>query len=336
MSAYEDQHYIPRSYLKYFAFEGKITMRRRGALPHPAPISGVAKAKHLYSLTLPDGTRDASAEHTLDKFEGIAAECFNSLRRGGPIPRRGTDERHAIGLFLGLQRIRTPEDANQWLVPVNIAKRAGTDRPTPEDVRAYLRDVHLGIEPSEQEVQAAHSWVSATKAMGLPTKTEQLKLMFGLAMEVAPILENMNWTVEDCATPLFATCDRLPATWRAPSEEDQYKGVGIDGEVELWLPLDPQRLLVLRHTGTEGRAPVDAGRARFVNRHLAKHCFRAVFHDPRLDVGPDDMPMRDERLTLRFHEGPLVTDDGPTGDEVIHLWTAIRDDAWAEPETGDT
>ncbi len=71
-------------------------------------------------------------------------------------------------------------------------------------------------------------------------------------MQVAPRMEEMNWSVEECAAPRFATCDRLPATWRTPSEDDRYMGVGIEGADELWLPLDPRNLLVLRHGGRRG------------------------------------------------------------------------------------
>jgi hypothetical protein len=328
VAAYEDQHYIPRSYLKHFAFEGKVMLRRRAAAPHLAGVRTVAKAKHLYSLTLADGTRDVSAEQTIGEFESIAAEAFDALRHGGQIPRHGTPARHAIALFMGLQRVRTPEDANEWLVPAAVAKRAGTSQPTPEDVRSYLREVHIGAEPSDKEVRDAHDWIYATCAMGLPTKAEQLTLLFTTAIQFAPLLEDMNWSIEECVEPLFATCDRLPVTWHTPRDADSYEGVGIHDAEELWLPLDPRHLLVLRHGGNELRSRVEPDRARFVNQHLARHCYRAVFHDLRLVVGPDDMPMRDRRLTLIFAGGEVVDDNGPTGKELVHQWTPIRDDAW--------
>jgi hypothetical protein len=328
MGEYENQHYIPRSYLRHFAFEGKVMLRRRGAVPHPAPVKSAAKAKHLYSLTLPDGTRDVTAEHTLDKFEGIAAQCLDALRRAGPVPRRGSDARHAIALFMALQRVRTPEDASEWLVPAAIAERAPSLPPTPDVVREYLLDVHLGVEPREEEVKHAHDWVCGVIAMGLPSKTERLSLMFDVAVrEMAPRLEEMHWTLEECAEALFATCDRLPATWREPSDEDEYQGVGIEDAGELWLPLDPRHMLVLRRAGHEGVTRVDEARAWFVNRHLARHCYRAAFHDPRLVVGVDDMAMSGRPITLKFAGGPLMDDAGPTGREVIHLYTPIRDDA---------
>jgi hypothetical protein len=125
--------------------------------------------------------------------------------------------------------VRTPEEANKWLVPAMIAKRADSVRPTTEDVREYLRDVHLGVEPTSREVKGAHGYVSTVLAKGLPTKSQTLSLLFDIAVKVAPRLEEMNWTVEDCAEPLLATCDRLPAMWRTPSDEDGYQGVGIEG-----------------------------------------------------------------------------------------------------------
>ncbi len=161
VSKNRSQHYVPRLYLRPFAEGQRVMLRRRGAEAKPAGIADVAAVKHLYSVTLPDGTRNASAEQTLNKFEDKAAGTLRSLREGGPIPRRDTDERHALALFLGLQLVRTPESANQWLFPAKVVEHAGTNPPTREQVHAYLRDVHLGFEPSDAEVVGAHLFVGA-------------------------------------------------------------------------------------------------------------------------------------------------------------------------------
>ena len=312
MSKHSNQHYVPRLYLRAFAHEGRVTLRRRGAEPKPAGIAHVAAVKHLYSLTLPDGTRNTSAERTIGKFEDKAAATLREIRGGGPIPQRGTDERRALALFLGLQLVRTPETSNRWMFPANVAKHANIDRPTPEHVHTYLRDEHLGFEPTEQEVLGAHAFVSAALHLGPPTKAQLLDFMFTAAIQLAPLFEQMQWTVEECSEPRLVTCDRLPAMWRTPVEADRYEGVGIETAEELWLPLDPSSLLVLRDDGTEGRTKVDTDRTRGVNRHLARHCYTAVFHDPRLRPDPDELMMATVPLTARFNSGPLIVEGQPT------------------------
>jgi hypothetical protein len=120
-------------------------------------------------------------------------------------------------------------------------------------------------------VRHARDWVCGTSAIGvLPTKAQTLKLRFDLGVnQLAPLLEEMSWTIEECAEPSFATCDATS-----------------------------------HGTATE-------------------RC-----STPRLIVGLDDMRMNEQRLTFRFSGDLLADDNGPTGREVLHNWTPIRDDAW--------
>jgi hypothetical protein len=291
LGAYENQHYIPRSYLKHWAYESKVMVRERGAEPVSGHIGKVASEKHLYSLRLPDGTRDNSAENTLREYEGAAAQALDALRHGGEAPRPHTSGRHGIALFLGLQMVRTPERVSQLLFPARVVEHAGTDEPTRADVREFLR-LEYGFEPGDADVQGAHDFVMGLRAMGALhiTKRQRLNMMFEHAVkELAPAFEAMSWSVEHCAVARFVTCDRLPALWRTPTERDQIEGVGVAGAEEVWLPLDPRNLLVLRHSGTDGRLHFGPERARLVNHHLARHCYRAVFHDPREVVSSDEM-----------------------------------------------
>jgi Protein of unknown function (DUF4238) len=334
VSKNRSQHYVPRLYLRPFAEGQRVMLRRRGAEAKPAGIADVAAVKHLYSVTLPDGTRSASAEQTLNKFEDKAASTLHSLREGGPIPRRQSDERHALALFLGLQLVRTPESANQWLFPAKVVEHAGTNPPTREQVHAYLRDIHLGFEPTDAEVVGAHVFVGAACRLGPPTKAQGLTFMFTAATtQFAPVLEQMQWTVEECAEPRLVTCDRLPAMWRTPVDADQYEGVGIETAEELWLPLSPSALLVLRPDGAEERTKIDPDRVRLVNRHLARHCYEAVFHDPRLHIDEDELPMSKHPLRARFNSGRFITDGQQRIREGIQAWTPIRDDAWHASST---
>jgi hypothetical protein len=196
-------------------------------------------------------------------------------------------------------------------------------------VYAYLRDKHLDFEPTQPEVEGAHAFVSAALHLGPPSKSQLLNFMFtSTVSEFAPALEAMQWTIEEAAEPRLVTCDRLPAMWRTPVEADRHEGVGIETAEELWLPLSPSSLLVLRPGGAEGRTKVDSDRARLVNRHLARHCYTAVFHDPRLQPDPDELTMATLPLTARFNSGPLIVGGQATAQEGLHIWTPIRDDAW--------
>jgi len=85
---------------------------------------------------------------------------------------------------------------------------------------------------------------------------------------------------------------------------------------------------MLRNGGPEEARTVEPKRARFVNAHLARHCFNYVFHHRNLRVQPGDFPMASRRLSVRFNSGPGYQ-PGPLGNEyfgeVVHIWVPIRD-----------
>ena len=324
-------HYLPQSYLRSFTdHDGRIVMRRRGSKPVTTGLAVVAGEMELYSVTLPDGTRDRSAEETLSHFDGTAHAAFESLR-SGRIPRQGTDERNAISVFLGLQMLRTPERASRLMFASNVVSAVGgVDNINHDSVRKYLREEHLRFEPDEVEVAAATDLVHAEVHMGLPTKDQQLKLMFEMAVEkFGPLLAGLVWSLETCRRPLLATCDRLPAIWHEVRDSESCMGSGLLDAEELWVPVDSSSLLVIRRGGNELVTQVEPKRFRFVNAHLARHCYSAVFHRPGGSDRSDEFRMARHRPSLRFSCGPRVDDHGNhlTGPrDILHQWVPVRDD----------
>lgn len=330
------QHYLPQSYLRFFTdADGWIVMRRRGSKPVKTGVAVVAGEMELYTVILPDGTRDRSAEDTLSHFDGTAHAAFESLR-SGRIPGPGTDERNAISVFLGLQLLRTPEQADRWMFASNVVTAVGgIDNVNRESVGTYLREQHLHFEPSEIEVIAATDLVHAEAHMGLPSKEQQLKMMFETAVETfGPLLDGLQWSLERCRRPLLATCDRLPAIWHEVRESESYMGSGLLDAEELWVPVDSSSLLVIRRGGSELVTDVEPKRFRFVNSHLARHCYSAVFHRLGGTDRSGEFRMARHRPSLRFSCGPRVDDQGNhlSGPrDILHQWVPVRDDL--RPET---
>lgn len=333
MPEYKFQHYLPRSYLTHFAdSRHRITVRRRGAEPFTSSISKAAGENHLYSVVLSDGTRDVTAEKTLSKFESVAARALNDLRNKVQVPRAGSEARHAVSLFLGLQMTRTPEEADRFLfaqTAINVL--GGIDCVDSHSMRGFLRNHHLGFDPLEPEVRAATDVVHAMHNIGMPTKAELLENMFDTTVkEFAPRLSAMQWSLERSSKPLLGTCDRLPAIWCEDAEGEAHKGFGIMDANELWFPVSSSMLLVLRHSGNEQVIDVDVARFAFVNSHLSRHCYQAVFHNPSKLDRADDFPMAAMRPSIRFWIAPLMEDGaalqpGSDGREAIHQWVPYRD-----------
>lgn len=327
-------HYLPRSYLRRFADPvGQVAVRRRGQQSFNAGLNRIAAERHLYSVVLDDGSRDASAEKTLAKLDGAGNEALKDIEQG-TIPPVGSPTRHALSIFFALQMTRTPEFADRFMFASQVlAAVGGKEQLTTESMHAYLRDVHLHFEPKAAEVQGALDFVHGLSAMGIPTKDEQIGLMFDAAVkELAPRLTAWQWSLERCRKPLLGTCDRLPAIWHPQRESEIYQGSGLLDADELWCPVSSSTLLVMRKTGSEQATEVEPKRFRFVNAHLARHCYRMVFHRPSEVDRSDEFQMSNHRPALRFWTAPAVDEHDrplldPTGQPrmIIHQWVPVRD-----------
>jgi hypothetical protein len=229
---------------------------------------------------------------------------------------------------------RTPENASRFMFPVTAIERlGGIDKVTPQAMKDYLHRHHLGFEPEDPEVKGAMDLVHGLNAMGLPSKSELMTIMFdGAIQEIGPRFSVMQWSLEKCRRPVLATCDRLPAIWHEARDSESYSGSGILDAEELWFPLDTSTLLILRSAGTESVSEVEPKRFRTVNGHLARHCFEAVFHHPTSKDRAGEFRMAARRPAMRFWSGPMLDSAGQTmlnefgqPREIIHSWVPVRD-----------
>ena len=75
-----------------------------------------------------------------------------------------------------------------------------TERPlTRQAIQEFLTEKHLGFQPSDAEVDGA--WTLAAYAINkgdLPTRDDIFGMCVGIAIDHAPLREEMSWTVETC------------------------------------------------------------------------------------------------------------------------------------------
>ena len=167
-------------------------------------------------------------------------------------------------------------------------------------MRSLLHDCHLGCESEEPQVKAATDIVHAMHNMGITTKPELYRIR--LRRRCTGFIADVQYAVVTGAIlqTLLVTCDRLPAMWCRSSEGEKYKGCRILDAEELWFPAISFMLLVLRRIGSEEFINVGSERFATVNFHLSRHCYQAVFHEPRKLHRSGSFPMNARRPSVRL------------------------------------
>jgi len=200
-------HWIPRSYLRRFAESDRVAVRHRTrGMDSGRSTAKVAAENGLYRV--PD--QPLTAEGTLEKIESAALRGFEQLQEG-KLPRTGTEARQALALFMGIQLNRAPTSQTISRFLSELRSRSGNGPFTDEQVRSLLIEQY-GFEPRDAEVYAAKEQANAAPPEERdPSKqrSDELGLMFEIALGMAPFLEGHVWSLE--VTKSAALGDVRPA-----------------------------------------------------------------------------------------------------------------------------
>ena len=327
MSTPVRHHVVPRFYLdRWGSGRRRVYVRRRDRAPFDASTRHVAVETGFYNVVDSAGQTSAAVEKFLNSIEGPGAEALRQIDRIGEPPKHGSEERWALASLLALQHTRSPEQRARTMFHDNVQSFLNGRELTRELVAEYLAEHHLGSTPSPNEVEAALGWVSASIHMGGETSvTQSIELMLTTAANLTPLIEEMRWTVEHDRKGRFLSSDTPLTIWRPPSKRDQFEGIGIENCIEVRIPLDPWKLLVL-HRDRQRPSSVGASteRPRKCNTDLARGCHTLVFGSDQQRAMIDALTLRSKRPVLRFGIGPGYQElpDGSTEEvgEILHSW----------------
>jgi hypothetical protein len=324
-------HFVPRSYLERFGVDGTVLVRHRDGKIYASDPTNVAVEAGFYDVPIPGAGVSKAVERLLSLIDGEAIDAIRAIDDSARPPPRGSEPRIAVAVFMALQMARTPEARERVLFPRRVHDYAAGRDVTVELVTQYLRDVHLGFEPSEREARAA--WDLATfvlrEAPEVPTPAFAMETMLGSVDEVAPRLDAMNWTLEIDRKGRLITSDVPVVVWKRPSHRDRFMGYGVENADEIRFALGPHALLTLTRASTAETARIGGERLRACNEETAAACYRFV-------VGRSDrreaivrIPLGDHRPVLRFNIAPgyEVLPDGSQRrmeGEILHTWIPRR------------
>lgn len=165
MSIARAHHYVPQVYLRQWAIDGRVAVRRRGSnAAFVAATSKVLQERDLYRLDHPDVRQDV-VESVLSNLEGAIPEMLQALRMGWH-PARGSAARDRYPNLLALQFVRTPDRLVLNRLPRLAMERAGGDTAIDDNlVRELFRD-HVGREPIPEEVTGLRDFLHLSTRPG--------------------------------------------------------------------------------------------------------------------------------------------------------------------------
>jgi len=194
MARAQAHHYVPQTYLRQWATDGQVAVRRRGsAASFVASTMNVAQETDLYTVETEDGPSDLVERH-LAEMERVLPDVLAAIRVG-QIPGRGTPGRMLFASLLALQHVRTPDRIEEQRFPADALKAAGGAHPVPKDRIRGLLEERWGHPPQESEVQGTWDFVNYVLRDGQQmTNAEYLQTIFGTLPKLADRLAAMRWS----------------------------------------------------------------------------------------------------------------------------------------------
>jgi hypothetical protein len=316
--------------LHRFAQDGLVQLVSREDLKrtHKCSVNDALKIKHFYTVELDDGSRSTAMENpALSTLDGEASAAIRQLIDEGqfPPPPRA---RAVLSQFLAMQLLRG-EGARATLAQfhaevaeldielgLELARQATMENRPPQDpsVRQLLRTVHSDFveehqrEPTPEEVRAELRDLKRFDGRWDTTNPAAMHIttLFPSAEQVASFLERRVWVLLTFAEPCLLTGDEPVAMIGNPPTA-LGRPLGVGNAAEVVFATDPRHALVLvrpdkadRDRSSEGTQAM----ARIINRAVAYRCYRWIVHHPaQTPLAGMNLPKPGLRATRR---GPYV------------------------------
>lgn len=321
-------HYVPQVFLRPWANEhARTAWRRRGWDTHK--VSGIG------NVALETGFHGSGDEAT-------ARESFFSAMEGEwPDLRRSlidsraqiSPSRTRVAQFIAYLKLRTREERARAQFHETATAAIDVRPVTTEAMADFLRRRWGVDDPSEAEARCARDLVNhyiylSDRAPASPPLDPATISQFVDAL--TDRILGLDWRIEHSSSAPLLTSDTPVVLWRPRSDRDSFMGYGWDDAREIWLPLDPQHLLVLApKSGKRGLWSVGNRRIHSVNGEIASRCFEFVIGHPCDSLYLDSLPLKQRRPALRFNIRKAYRADAAgepqRTEEILHAWVPPHD-----------
>lgn len=281
-------HLVPRFYLERFARNDRIAVvNRHTRVRRVSPIRDTAAEKDFYTYINVKGDHDGHLEQLLGHIEGDAA---SSIRNFTSIfaPDPTYEDHQAVCLFMAFQiaRGRTARRRIELFVDLfGHLQGSLTQRQAPN------ASGEAGEAPEETR-RESEARARVNQVEFIPDPNEHLDQIGRSAASMLPHLLSRPWFLFEFSNFSLLTSDE-PVVLHTPGPHTETEAIGVQTAHEVWMPLDPKRLLILGRGGDPGpfnRLPGEPEFAIQSNRLVGQNAYDEIFLHPDFDIEVPELP----------------------------------------------
>ncbi|MGH2653142.1 MAG: DUF4238 domain-containing protein [Actinomycetota bacterium] len=246
-------HLVPRFYLDRWSIPGKglTAVRRSSGEVLSRSARTVAVETDAYAIEVPDEGKNYIVERMLGAVESEGAQALSNMLESWP-PSEKDRESWALLMAFQVTRGRDFMDDMNKLEVYMTKTMVALDSRDPESMRRRLQDA--GLEPTQDNMDLLREMMDKPDSYNLRVHPAHLlKTAMETGRDMLPYVAARTWNLLHFEQPVLITTDRPLTLHSEPESRGPFGAVGLMTADEVWMPLDPTRLLVMTHPDTEPR-----------------------------------------------------------------------------------
>jgi hypothetical protein len=303
-------HLVPRFYLHRWSMPGKglTAINRSSGELLSRSAKSVAVETDAYAIEVSDQGRNYVVEKMLSTVESEAAQALRNMLDSWP-PSDKDRERWSMLMALQVTRGRDFLDDMNALEEYMTKTMIALDSRDPNSMRRRLEDA--GLAPSDENMELLREMMDKPDSYRLRVHPAHLlKTAIETGIEMLPYLGGRTWNLVVLPEPILVTSDHPLTLHSKPESRGPIGSVGLMTADEVWMPLDPTRLLVMTHPDTEPRVGTLPEKVvPSINLRIAAECHEWVVARPG---NPHAAGIAE---LLRGRPAPMIEIAGPSLEE---------------------
>lgn len=310
MTITQDNHYVPRMYLKNFIAESGEVCSYKLLVPHSDvrpwdrfSIAGTGYQKNLYTRIERGEESDDIEKWLNQEFENPAKEALRKVVHDEELAE---SEWRALIRFLAAQIVRTPafliENLPLWndLAPKSLDRAMRDAEQELRDARAAGRSIEVVPGPNDQffPMRIEREDIPEEEVVQLKAKVLVGRGLWFYAMKhtltiTLEVLHKHKWTILTAPEGLdWFTSDDPVVRLNFRSKEDyDFKGGWGKHGTNIFLPLSPRHLLFTEIGAVSyPRQTPSRYHARQIRKFIAEHAHRRIYSSAEYDKIPELRP----------------------------------------------
>jgi hypothetical protein len=281
-------HLVPRFYINGWSMPGQglLALRRSTGEALERSAKTVAYETDAYAIDVPYEGKNYTVEKMLSSVESAAAKALRNMLASWP---PSDEDRGSWSLLMALQVTRGRDFRdNMNAVQEHLLKTMVALSPR-DDASMRKRLDDAGLEASEENLTLLREMMDDPGSYRVKMHPAHLlSQAMKTGVEMLPYLAGRTWNLGVLDEPLLITTDH-PLTLHSAAESlGPFGAIGLMTADEIWMPLDPTRILVMTHPDTEARvAKVPLELVPSINFGIASECYEWVVtrrDHPRPDI----------------------------------------------------